>query len=160
YFPRADLVPGVLELTDHVTNHRDLGPTAWYAVTVGDRSAARGAWEHTALPGFASILADRVAFAWHSMDAFYDEDERIVGHAAAAYPRIDIRRTSRHLAVRAGEQPSAESHGPLVLYESGFAPRWYVPRADVDESLLEPVELRTFCPYKGLCSYYDIGAAR
>ena len=45
----------------------------------------------------------------------------------------------------------------MVLYESGFAPRWYVPRADVDESALTPVERQTFCPYKGLCSYYNIG---
>jgi Domain of unknown function (DUF427) len=37
--------------------------------------------------------------------------------------------------------------------------RWYVPRADVDESALIPVEHQTFCPYKGLCSYYDIGDA-
>ena len=34
------------------------------------------------------------------MDAFYEEDERIVGHAADAYHRIDIRRTSRELIVR------------------------------------------------------------
>jgi uncharacterized protein (DUF427 family) len=47
--------------------------------------------------------------------------------------------------------------GPVVLYESGFAPRWYVARTDVDESALSPVENQTFCPYKGLCSYYDIG---
>ena len=49
---------------------------------------------------------------------------------------------------------------PLVLYESGFAPRWYVPRADIDKSTLTFVEQQTFCPYKGLCSYYDIGDAR
>jgi uncharacterized protein (DUF427 family) len=94
------------------------------------------------------------------MDAFYEEDERIVGHAADAYHRIDIRQTSRHLIVRAGEQDIAESNRPLVLYESGFAPRWYVPREDINEAALEPVDLQTFCPYKGLCSYYDIGDAR
>jgi uncharacterized protein (DUF427 family) len=159
YFPRGDVVAGVLEPIDHTSEHRDLGPTAWYAVMVGDRSAARGAWEHTALPPFAGMLADHLAFAWHAMDAFYEEDERIVGHAADAYHRIDIRQSSRHLVVRAGEHAIAESDRPLVLYESGFAPRWYVPRSDVDESLLEPVELQTFCPYKGLCSYYDIGSA-
>jgi uncharacterized protein (DUF427 family) len=46
-----------------------------------------------------------------------------------------------------------------VLYESGFAPRWYVPRADIDESVLTFVEHQTFCPYKGLCSYHNIGDA-
>jgi hypothetical protein len=34
------------------------------------------------------------------MDAFYEEDERIVGHAADSYHRIDIRQTSRSLVVR------------------------------------------------------------
>jgi uncharacterized protein (DUF427 family) len=47
-----------------------------------------------------------------------------------------------------------------VLYESGFAPRWYVPRADIDESALNPARGQTFCPYKGLCSYYDVGSAK
>jgi uncharacterized protein (DUF427 family) len=38
----------------------------------------------------------------------------------------------------------ADTKRPLVLYESA----------------LTPVEHQTFCPYKGLCSYYDIGEAR
>jgi uncharacterized protein (DUF427 family) len=157
YFPKADINPDVLTPSDWARDHRDLGPTAWYAVELGDRLAPRGAWEHTALPAFAEVLAGRVAFAWHAMDAFYEEDERIVGHAADAYHRIDIRQTSRNLIVRAGPQEIAESHRPLVLYESGFAPRWYVPRDDVNEAALEAVERQTFCPYKGLCSYYDVG---
>jgi uncharacterized protein (DUF427 family) len=87
------------------------------------------------------------------MDAFYEEDERIMGHAADSYHRIDIRQSSRSLVI-------ANTKRPVVLYESGFAPRWYVLRADVDESALTPIEHQTFCPYKGLCSYYDIGGAR
>jgi uncharacterized protein (DUF427 family) len=156
YFPRADIDPTALELTDRTTQHPELGKTAWYAVKLGDRDVARGAWEHVEVPPFADILSDRVAFAWHAMDAFYEEDERIVGHAADAYHRIDIRQTSRDLAVHSGDALIASSQRPLVLYESGFAPRWYVPREDVAESRLEPVEQQTFCPYKGLCSYYDI----
>jgi uncharacterized protein (DUF427 family) len=71
----------------------------------------------------------------------------------------DFEQTSRHLGVRHGDRIIADTKRPMVLYESGFAPRWYVPRADVDESGLTPVERQTFCPYKGLCSYYDIGDA-
>src|SRR4029077_18420410 len=94
------------------------------------------------------------------MDAFYEEDERILGHAADPYHRIDIRQTSRNLVVRHGDRIVAESKRPLVLYESGFAPRSRLPRDDIDESALTPVKLQTFCPYKGLCSYYTIGDAR
>ena len=97
----------------------------------GDRSAARAAWQLHRPARHADVLRDRVAFAWRAMDAFYEEDERIVGHAADPYHRIDIRRTSRHLVVRAATG-SSPTHAPVVLYESGFAPRWYVPREDID----------------------------
>ncbi|MGW1159153.1 DUF427 domain-containing protein [Streptomyces sp. NPDC002519] len=136
-----------------------LGDTAWYAVRAGDRTTERAAWEFTALPGHAAGLQDRIAFAWRAMDAFYEEDERILGHAADPYHRIDIRDTSRTLEVRLDDTVIARSEHPVVLFESGFAPRWYVLRADIDERRLRPVEGQTFCPYKGLCDYYDIGDA-
>jgi uncharacterized protein (DUF427 family) len=160
YFPLDDVVADVLRAEERTTRHKDLGETSWYTVTAGEVSKPRSAWQHTGLPDYAGDLKGRVAFAWRAMDAFYEEDERIVGHAADAYHRIDIRQTSRHLVVREGDRVVADSSRPLVLYESGFAPRWYVPREDVDETILTPVEGQTFCPYKGLCSYYDIGAAR
>jgi uncharacterized protein (DUF427 family) len=160
YFPESDVSPRTLERTDHTLQHPDLGSTSWYAVRSGERIAARGAWQHTGLPAHAKDLQGRVAFAWQAMDGFYEEDERIAGHAADNYHRIDIRQTSRHLVVRHHDRIVADTTRPLVLYESGFAPRWYVPRADVDEATLAPVKLQTFCPYKGLCSYYAIGDAR
>ena len=160
YFPIADIAPDALHRLDTVTTHRDLGKTEWFTVRAGDQTAQRGAWQHTDLPLHAGELTDRVAFAWRAMDAFYEEGERIVGHAADAYHRNDIRTTSRHLVVRVGDRVIADSHAPLVLYESGFAPRWYVPRADIDESALTPVSGQTFCPYKGLASYYDVAGVK
>ncbi len=159
YFPESDVSPESLQRAEQTTKHHDLGLTSWYTVRAGQQSAPRGAWQHIELPAHASELHAHVAFAWPAMDAFYEEDERIVGHAADSYHRIDIRRTSRRLVVRHRERIIADSKRPLVLYESGFAPRWYVPRADVDGPALTFVERQTFCPYKGLCSYYDIGDA-
>ena len=161
YFPQGDIESGILIAEDRVTQHKDLGETRWFAVKVPEqpgREANHGAWQHTGLPNHAAVLDGRLAFAWRAMDAFYEEDERIVGHAADAYHRIDIRSTSRHFVVRDGEQVIADTQHPLALYESGFAPRWYVPRADIDESALKPVEGQTFCPYKGIASYSDIGS--
>jgi uncharacterized protein (DUF427 family) len=135
------------------TEHPDFGVTQWFTATVGDHRATRGAWRFTALPGYATDLHDHVAFAWRAMDAFYEEDDRIVGHAADAYHRIDIRHSSRHLVVKDGVKAIADTKRPLALYESGFAPRWYVPRQDVDEKALVPAQGQTFCPYKGLCSF-------
>jgi uncharacterized protein (DUF427 family) len=131
YFPETEVSLHTFERTNHTTQHPDLGFTSWYAVRAGEHVAARGAWQ-----------------------------QRIAGHAADNYHRIDIRQTSRHLVVRHHDRIIADTTRPLVLYESGFAPRWYVLRADIDESAITPVKLQTFCPYKGLCSYYTIGDAR
>ncbi len=157
YFPRSDVESAILVAEDRVTTHRDLGDTRWFTVKAPERESDHAAWQHTALPPHAAVLDGRLAFAWRAMEAFYEEDERIVGHAADAYHRIDIRSTSRHLVVRDGERVIADTRNPCVLYESGFAPRWYVPREDVDVDALKRVELQTFCPYKGICSYYDVG---
>ncbi|MEV6411453.1 DUF427 domain-containing protein [Kribbella sp. NPDC051718] len=160
YFPRGDIRADVLSGGERTTQHRDLGTTAWYTVGGFGRDAQRAAWEHIDLPAYAGELAGRVAFAWRAMDAFYEEDERILGHAADAYHRIDIRSTSRHLVVRDGDRVIAETRRPVALYESGFAPRWYVPREDIVDGELAPVDGQTFCPYKGLADYYDIGPAK
>ena len=157
YFPLDDVRDGTLVAEDRVTPHGDLGDMQWYTVVVGERQLPHAAWQHTALPAHAAELTRRVAFGWRAMDGFYEEDERIVGHAADPYHRVDIRATSRHLVVRDGDRVIADTHQPVVLYESGFAPRWYVPRADIDEAELKPVDGQTFCPYKGLADYYTIG---
>jgi uncharacterized protein (DUF427 family) len=69
-----------------------------------------------------------------------------------------VRRATRHLGlvVQAEDIVIADTRQPTVLYESGFAPRWYVPRAGVDAGLLTATDHQTFCPYKGLCSYFDV----
>ena len=97
-----------------------------------------------------------MAFAWRAMDAFYEEDERIVGHAADFYHRIDIRVTSRHLVVRDGDRVIADTHRPLALMNpgsprAGMCPattsthrRWNRRGADV-------------LSLQGLASYYKIG---
>jgi uncharacterized protein (DUF427 family) len=157
YFPIGDIADGVLEPTDHESTHPDLSKTKWFGVVGGDgQIAKRGAWQHVDPPAQAEALRDTVAFAWRLMGAFYEEDERVLGHAADPYHRIDIRRSSRHLVVRQDDLVVADTDAPLVLYESGFAPRWYVPRADVREAELTPIDKETFCPYKGVASYYEI----
>jgi len=160
YFPQTDIISGTLEPLERTTQHTDLGLTTWFAVHSRDKSTQRAAWQHTSLPSYASELEGRVAFAWRAMDAFYEEDERIIGHAADPYHRIDIRQTGRKLVVSHQGRIIADTTRPLALYESGFAPRWYVPRSDIDESCLNSAPTQTFCPYKGICSYYDIGDAR
>ena len=61
------------------------------------------------LPTYAAELRERVAFAWRAMEGFYEEDERILGHATDSYHRIDIRQTSRRLVVHVGDRLVAET---------------------------------------------------
>src|SRR5262249_49096997 len=85
YFPQTDISPKVLERNDHTTRHPDLGLTSWFTVKADGQRATRAAWQHVELPSYAGELKDRIAFAWRAMDAFYEEDERILGHAADSY---------------------------------------------------------------------------
>ncbi|MEU2165766.1 DUF427 domain-containing protein [Streptomyces sp. NPDC019208] len=160
YFPLSSVRPDVLEASARTTQHRELGETSWFTVDAAGHRTERAAWQLTGLPPYASELEGRVAFAWRAMDAFYEEDDRILGHASDPYHRIDIRDTSRTLEVRSGDTVIARTTRPVVLYESGFAPRWYVPREDIQRKELTSVESQTFCPYKGLASYYDIGESK
>src|SRR5205085_9994428 len=50
----------------------------------------------------------------------------------------------------------ADTQDALTLRESTYPPVQYVPRKDVDMSLLERTDQSTYCPYKGDCAYYSI----
>jgi uncharacterized protein (DUF427 family) len=50
----------------------------------------------------------------------------------------------------------AESTRALRLEEKGYPPVHYLPRSDVDMSLLVRTKRYTHCPYKGDCSYFSI----
>src|SRR5262249_24873947 len=104
-----------LERSEHVTRHPDLGLTSWYSVIADRQRATRAAWQHVDLPSYAGALKERMAFSWRAMDAFYEEDERILGHAAGNYHRIDIRQSSRNLVVRYRDRVVADTKRPIVL---------------------------------------------
>ena len=50
----------------------------------------------------------------------------------------------------------ADTRAALTLRESDYPAVYYVPRTDVDMSLLERTDHQTYCPYKGDASYYTI----
>jgi uncharacterized protein (DUF427 family) len=50
----------------------------------------------------------------------------------------------------------ADSTGALELAEAGYKPVAYIPREDVDMSLLARTDRVTTCPYKGEANYYSI----
>lgn len=56
----------------------------------------------------------------------------------------------------------ADTREALTLREASYPPVQYIPRKDVDMSLLKRTDHATYCPYKGDCAYYSIplGAER
>ena len=157
YFPRADVGMDLVPSANR-THHPVLGETTWYSVDIDGVHFEDVAWSHFSPPDYASEMAGLVAFVWRQMDAFYEEDEPILGHAADPYHRVDVRASRRRLTARLGGQVVAETCAPLVVFESGFAPRWYVPRPDIRPGALDDDPRRTLCPYKGIAEYFDVVA--
>jgi uncharacterized protein (DUF427 family) len=50
----------------------------------------------------------------------------------------------------------ADTRAALTLREASYPAVQYIPRKDVDMSLLERTDHSTYCPYKGDCAYYGI----
>lgn len=50
----------------------------------------------------------------------------------------------------------ADSRAALTLQEADYPPVQYIPRRDVDMSLLTRTDHASHCPYKGDAAYYSI----
>ena len=75
------------------------------------------------------------------------------------YPRPPrLERSTEHVVVRLGGAVVADTRAALRVLETSHPPTYYVPREDVDLSLLVPVARRTWCEWKGQASYADVVA--
>jgi uncharacterized protein (DUF427 family) len=118
-------------------------------IAAGGRRAAAFRADDPALAGY--VIVDFDAF-----DAWYEEDERNVGHPRDPFHRIDIVRSSRHVRVELGGVLLAESRDPYMLFEPPLPVRYYLPADDVRTDLLAPSATRSFCAYKGEASYLSL----
>ena len=50
----------------------------------------------------------------------------------------------------------ADSRDALILREANYPAVQYIPRKDVDMTLLERSAHATYCPYKGDCAYFSM----
>ncbi|WP_447006876.1 DUF427 domain-containing protein [Saccharothrix isguenensis] len=101
-------------------------------------------------------LRDLVRLEWDAMDQWFEEDERVYVHPRDPHTRVDALRSSRHVRVEVGGVEVANSHRPVVLFETGLPARYYLPMTDVRLDLLRPTDLRTSCPYKGTAEYWSV----
>jgi uncharacterized protein (DUF427 family) len=71
---------------------------------------------------------------------------------------ITIERHPARVVVTVAGRVVADSREALRMREGTYSPVLYVPRKDVDMTLLEPTAHSSYCPYKGDCSYFSIPA--
>src|SRR4029453_17781820 len=69
---------------------------------------------------------------------------------------ITIESNSLRVVVSVGGRTVADTTEALTLREASDAAVQYIPRKNVDMSLLERTDHTTYCPYKGDCAYYSI----
>jgi len=69
---------------------------------------------------------------------------------------ITITPSDAHVVVRVAGRIVADSRAALSLREASYPAVLYVPRSDVDMTLLEPSDHHSYCPYKGDASYFSI----
>jgi uncharacterized protein (DUF427 family) len=72
---------------------------------------------------------------------------------------ITIAPHPHRVVVAAGGRVVADTGRALALREASYPAVLYVPRDDVDLSLLERTDRTTHCPYKGDAAYYSIVGA-
>jgi uncharacterized protein (DUF427 family) len=71
---------------------------------------------------------------------------------------ITIERNAHRVVVKVAGRVVANTGDALTLREAGYPAVQYIPRKDVDMTLLERSNHITYCPYKGDCAYYNIPA--
>ena len=69
---------------------------------------------------------------------------------------ITIEPNPKRVRVTFAGRVVADTLRALTLREADYAPVQYIPRADIDMSLLERTPHATHCPYKGDASYFSL----
>jgi uncharacterized protein (DUF427 family) len=72
---------------------------------------------------------------------------------------IRIEPNGCRVRVHLGGRLVADTTRALTLFEASYPAMQYIPREDVDMTLLTPSTHRSHCPYKGDASYYTIKTA-
>ncbi|MFJ4219475.1 DUF427 domain-containing protein [Curtobacterium luteum] len=123
----------------------------WYHLTLPGRTIQHVGWAWD-----DDGLADWLGVTWTPgvLDAWYEEDERVITHPRDPHNRVDALPSSRHDVVRDGDLVLADSTRPVAVYETGLPTRWYVPREDVRFDRLVPTDTVSECPYKGHATAY------
>jgi uncharacterized protein (DUF427 family) len=156
YAPLEDFDAEFLSRTDRSTHCPYKGDASYWSVSVNGTTRENAVWGYESPVEQASWLAGHASLYHEHADEWWVEDELALGNLRDPFHRIDVLPSSRRVRVTAGDQVIVDTDRAVLLFETGLAPRAYVPRADV-RAALEPVEgKRTICPYKGEAAYWTV----
>jgi uncharacterized protein (DUF427 family) len=165
YFPLGDVVAS-LDPTGKTEHSPSRGDASLYDVRVGGEVGAGGTVEAGGAVAAAGAkrypdspipaLRDLVRLEWDAMDEWLEEDEPVYTHPRDPYHRVDILASSRHVRVEVDGVTVADSERPVILFETGLPPRYYLPLTDIRTDLLAPSDTVTHCPYKGAAGYWSV----
>ena len=163
YFPTDEVRTDLLERSATTKNDRHIGDATYYNLKTGDKVVEDAAWSfgepyatEDVERGDAPDLRGYVAFEWDKIDSWFEEAEEIFRHPRDPYKRVDCIASTRHVKVTLGGEVVAETDHPIILFETGLRPRYYLPKIDVRMELLRESDTHTACPYKGTASYYSV----
>ncbi|UCG54316.1 MAG: DUF427 domain-containing protein [Dehalococcoidia bacterium] len=156
FFPKEDVRMNLLVSTDHIHHSTTIGDAQYFTVMVGDQATEHAAWLYPKPISDNFNLTGYIAFVWDKMDAWFEEAEQVYVHPHDPHKRIDILQSTRHVVVVVVGEQIAETHHPVLLYETGLPTRYYLPKLDVRMELLVPSERITGCAYKGKAQYYSV----
>jgi uncharacterized protein (DUF427 family) len=152
--PKKDVRLDLMENTRNSVTFPPRGIASYWNINVGERNSDNAAWSFDDPTEGWQALKDYLVFEWGRMDAWFEEDEEIFVHLKDPYHRIDVLKSSPHIRVVAGGNSVADTRRPVLLFETGFPTRFYIPKDDVALEFLEQSDLQTRGPYKGIASAY------
>jgi uncharacterized protein (DUF427 family) len=90
------------------------------------------------------------------VDSWFEEDTEIYIHPKDPNTRVDVLPSQKRIVVKVDDVIIAESGTPVILYETGLRPRYYLPKTSANWEYLESSDITTGCPYKGVANHYNI----
>ncbi|WP_406504971.1 DUF427 domain-containing protein [Streptomyces sp. NBC_00212] len=154
-FPREEVREDLLRPAKNPRTGTHTGSQIFYDLEADGELMENAAWTFP-----ADDLAAHIAFEWfrrvgRGPDHWYEEEEEIFIHPRDPHKRVDAIPSSRHVQVDIGGTTVAETHRPVLLFETGLPTRYYLPREEVRLDLFEPTDHSTGCPYKGTAEYWS-----
>jgi uncharacterized protein (DUF427 family) len=156
YLPLADVREDLLEPSPTSTHCPFKGDASYWSLRVGERREQDAVWTYADPLPSAPPLAGLVGIPYDRLDAWFEEDEELLGHPRDPFHRVDTRRSARHVVVRVAGEVVAETSRPVMLFETGLPARYYLPVDALREGHLEMSETTSVCPYKGIAQYRHV----